>query len=536
MAKTSSKKKKKLIIGLSIGAVIIVGGVLVGARFFMNRPAQAALQVMQAVATKGSIEKTVVGTGSLAAGETTTLELPSSLSVEETKVSAGDSVKAGDVLATLDSASLRSAIDSLKSEIATLDDKLSNTSETASSKTITSSAAGRIKQLYVAAGDDIGTVMAQHGALAVLSLDGKMKVTFTLADGQEAPALDASVKVQLPDGTTKSGTVAAISGSDITVTFSDNGPVPGETATVLSSDGATTYGQGEMAINRPLEVMGTDGTVSSVSVSVDSYVYSGSTLVTLTSKPASSDYESLYASRQEKAETLRTLLNYAQGNTVTAPVDGVVQSLPGGENTGFVLANADSIALTVNIDELDILSVAAGQKVRITLDALPDETFEGEITKVSDSGSAEQGVTTYPVTISITPSQEMKLGMNATATIVIDSRTDALLIPLDALQERGGEQFVYSYAEDGALGEMRTVATGLSDGTNVEITDGLSEGDVIAYMPTEDSSDEMEMMMPGGMMNFDPSSMPDMGGNMPDLGGGRGGSMPNMGGGPGGGQ
>ena len=54
--------------------------------------------------------------------------------------------------------------------------------------------------------------------------------------------------------------------------------------------------------------------------------------------------------------------------------------------------------------------------------------------------------------------------------------------------------------------------------------------------PTEDSSDEMEMMMPGGMMNFDPSSMPDMGGNMPDLGGGRGGSMPNMGGGPGGGQ
>ena len=165
--------------------------------------------------------------------------------------------------------------------------------------------------------------------------DGKMKVTFTLADGQEAPALDASVKVQLPDGTTKSGTVAAISGSDITVTFSDNGPVPGETATVLSSDGATTYGQGEMAINRSLEVMGTDGTVSSVSISVDSYVYSGSTLVTLTSKPASSDYESLYASRQEKAETLRTLLNYAQGNTVTAPVDGVVQSLPGGENTGL---------------------------------------------------------------------------------------------------------------------------------------------------------------------------------------------------------
>ena len=161
---------------------------------------------------------------------------------------------------------------------------------------------------------------------------------------------------------------------------------------------------------------------------------------------------------------------------------------------------------------------------------MPDETFEGEITKVSDSGSAEQGVTTYPVTISVTPSQEMKLGMNATATIVIDSRTDALLIPLDALQERGGEQFVYSYAEDGALGEMRTVTTGLSDGTNVEITDGLSEGDVIAYMPTESSSDETEMMMPGGgMMNFEPASMPDMGGC-------RGGSMPNMGGGPGGGQ
>ena len=97
-----------------------------------------------------------------------------------------------------------------------------------------------------------------------------------------------------------------------------------------------------------------------------------------------------------------------------------------------------------------------------------------------------------------------------------------MLIPLDALQEMGSEQFVY-IAGDGeeGLGERRVVETGLSDGTNVEITSGLSEGEQVAYTESSSSSESEQMMMQGmgGMGGTPPDD--SMGGTLP--GGGMGG-------------
>lgn len=98
-----------------------------------------------------------------------------------------------------------------------------------------------------------------------------------------------------------------------------------------------------------------------------------------------------------------------------------------------------------------------------------------------------------------------------------------MLIPLDALQEMGSEQFVY-IAGDGeeGLGERRVVETGLSDGTNVEITSGLSEGEQVAYTESSSSSESEQMMMMQGMGGMGGTPPDDsMGGTLP--GGGMGG-------------
>ena len=91
--------------------------------------------------------------------------------------------------------------------------------------------------------------------------------------------------------------------------------------------------------------------------------------------------------------------------------------------------------------------------------------------------------------------------MSASATINIAEATDAVLIPVDALQEQGDSTYVYTKKDsDDNLSGKTEVETGLSNGSQVEITSGLSEGDMVYYMKntsSEDSSSD-KAQMPGG--------------------------------------
>ena len=107
------------------------------------------------------------------------------------------------------------------------------------------------------------------------------------------------------------------------------------------------------------------------------------------------------------------------------------------------------------------------------------------MTKVGNTASASGGVAKYTVEITIPKDEKMKAGMNASATITIEKKEDIVTIPVNALQERGEEVFVYTEQDDeGNLSGEQQVTTGLSDGENVEITEGLSEGDVVYYQKT----------------------------------------------------
>jgi multidrug efflux pump subunit AcrA (membrane-fusion protein) len=197
-----------------------------------------------------------------------------------------------------------------------------------------------------------------------------------------------------------------------------------------------------------------------------------------------------------------------------------------------VITTGDIVTMTANVDELDILSLEEGQEASIVLDALPDETISGVVTKVSETGTSQAGVTTYPVTVrlDIPEGMTVKSGMNASATIVTGASENTLMIPLAALQEAGGEKFVMVGTEgapggedtaaqpgvSAAEGERRTVETGLSDGDSVEVLSGLEEGETVVYVqPAGEDGGEasgMEMMFGNG------GGMPG-GGNMPSGGG-----------------
>lgn len=189
----------------------------------------------------------------------------------------------------------------------------------------------------------------------------------------------------------------------------------------------------------------------------------------------------------------------------------------------FTISPDDTMTLDVSVDELDINSVEIGQEAVVTFDAIEDEEFTGEVTEIGNTASVNGGVAKYTVSISVPKEEDMKQGMNASATITIENRENVITIPVNALQEKGDKVFVYTKEdEDGNLSGETEVTTGLSDGTTVEITKGLSEGDTVYYnkVGSSDSGNSNDGGMPG---------------NMGDMGGGPGGNSDSgNGGGPGG--
>jgi len=140
-----------------------------------------------------------------------------------------------------------------------------------------------------------------------------------------------------------------------------------------------------------------------------------------------------------------------------------------------------SLELKAEVDEIDIPEVEVGQSVTVEVDAIVDELFEGTVISVSPVPVIEAGLVLYEVNISLVIPADagVKVGMSATADIMIDKSEDTLLVPERAVGFDDQGNTVVWVSVDGEL-EQRVVVTGISDGLKTEILEGLSEGDMVA--------------------------------------------------------
>ena len=143
----------------------------------------------------------------------------------------------------------------------------------------------------------------------------------------------------------------------------------------------------------------------------------------------------------------------------------------------------ETVTVSITVDELDILSVRPGQEAQVTLDALPGQEFSGRITKVNTIASNEGGNSKYSAVVELKRNGNMLGGMNASANITVEERSNVLLIPSEALTEEHTKAIVYTAydAETETLFDPVPVETGLSDGNQVQILSGLQEGDIVWY-------------------------------------------------------
>lgn len=148
------------------------------------------------------------------------------------------------------------------------------------------------------------------------------------------------------------------------------------------------------------------------------------------------------------------------------------------QSVGIITNPNNQITASVSLTEIDVVKVKAGQKVSLTMDAFPDLTFTGQVLAINTNGQSTSGVTSYPTIIVFDNSlANMYPNMSVSANILIDTKNDVLTIPASAVQTSNGESTV-KVLKDNQVSQV-TVTIGLSDTTNIEITSGLNEGDVI---------------------------------------------------------
>ncbi len=543
LSRNKQQRRRKLIrtvvILIALIAVILAAVVLTLRRNVEQRFASAAAEVQAYTVTPGTIHTTVSGSGVLAEEDLEQISVPTGVEINEVEVKAGDTVKTGDLLATVDMATVMTALSSLQEQMDDLDDDINAAKGETANSTVLAGITGRVKRIFAEVDMDVSSCMAKHGALAVLSLDDHMALeleTDKLSKG-------SSVSVLREDGVTViSGEVKSAAGGKATILVTDNGPRYDEEVTVSLEDG-TELGKGRLYIHNPVAVTGYAGTISSVLAKENAKVGPWSGMFSLKNTSFRANYDTLLRQRADLEEDLLKLLTIYRDGAVLAPMDGTVSSVQfEAEETTSATASAASasasayaaygygttaaaaaassaasseevdgtailklypekqMSIAISIDETDILALEEGQSAEVEVSSVSEERFPGTVTQISKVADTSTGVTQYSAEVTLDKARGMLSGMTASVDVKIEGVENALIIPIDALHQTSATYYVYTAydPETKQYGGMVEVTIGMQNDKQVEIRSGLQAGDMVYYTEQEDFFVMLGNMMMGG--------------------------------------
>lgn len=528
----SRKQKKRRLIRTIVILVLVLAVVLVTVistlqRHVQERYAFDGVRVETYEVTTGTISTLVSGYGMLINEDTESYTVPEGVEVTEVLVKAGETVEEGALLATVDVATVRTTLSSIQEQIKELDSQIAEAKSDSVSRNISTGVAGRVKAIFAEVGDSVMDVMVEHGALAMISLDGYMAVDIQT----DALAAGDSVVVIRQDGTELEGSVASGALGKTTVLVTDDGPMLDEEVTVLD-DAGNTLGTGKLYIHNPLSITGYAGTVNKILRGENTKVWAGTQIITLKDTTHTANYDALLRSRSDLEQTLLELLKLQKYGGIVATVSGTVFSVTdldaqedtaaaasagmttagmsatamqaAGMQTTTEDASSDIVVLspdvkmsvTISVDESDILALKLNQQADVTVSSVSEDVLAGVVTEIDKT--AADGA--YTAVITLDKTQGMLQGMTADVDVKIEGVENAIIIPVEALNQISAGAYVYtSYdAQKETYGDRVDVTTGLSNDEYVEITSGLKVGDTVYYTKAQSLFDMFSMAAAGG--------------------------------------
>ena len=530
--------KKRFIV---IPALVVLG---VGGFFFMKSRNASKMDmstfVSTAVVTKQDISSEISSSGTITPKDTYNITALVSGEIISADFNVGDTVTKDQVLYQIDKSSLESDMNSSNNSLNKANSGYANASkEYAKAKAefagnlYRSTRKGYIKELSIQDGDKIsgGTKLATIYNDNVMNI----RIPFLSAEaGNITPGM-TGILTLTETGEQVEGKVVSVSSMDQAmdggrlvrnVTFEVNNPggLTDKTTANATVGDITSTGDGTFEASTNVDMSadlaaGVD--LEKVLVNVGDSVEVGTPIFKMTSESA----DKLLKTYKDAVDTAQGDVDTAKKTsdeyTIKSPIAGKVISKnykvgdkvgSGGDNkatTMAVIYDMSSYTFKMSVDEKDITKVQSGQKVRIKSDAFPDKEYSGTVTNVSLESTSQNGVSTYPVTVTLDETYDLLPGMNVDGYITLESAKDALTIPSNALM-RGNKVYVRdnsaSETKAGSKSDERgaanssgdglipagfkevTVTTGVINSDFVQITSGLNEGDEVYVDETADMS------------------------------------------------
>ncbi|GAB2676839.1 efflux RND transporter periplasmic adaptor subunit [Paenibacillus thermoaerophilus] len=462
---------------------------------------------------RGNIRTSISGTSQFQAQSVQDITIPADGTIKTMNLTRSMAVKKGDILLEIANPTLEANLKNAEAQLSKLERELADLQAQQGSMTIKAPISGTITFA-----NNIDTGSSVNKQTKIGSVADASTVTVKLPVLlEEASQLAAGDTVEL-DVTgyllTRTGTIrdigsqpkAAANGArvlEITVAAENDGSLAAgmDVTGKISKNGVEIVSQasGKLEVAQTVSVFSkASGTIEQLLFKNGDRVEAGQTIAKLANPTLAdeilakqADVERQRAAVEEQRAKLAEL-------TVTAPFDGVFSSdfadqkknvlasypvgakATAGTTLGAV-ASENSLTLAIQVDELDMPQVKQGLKAVVTVEALPGRVFEGEVTQVSTVGVTTNGVTYYDAMLTVQNSQtnELKYGMTATAEVLIQDKQNVLVVPIEALQSQRGNRFVSIKKADGTIEEQHPVKIGQRSKTMVEITEGLSEGDIV---------------------------------------------------------
>ena len=270
--------------------------------------------------------------GTLSSGDAQQITLPSGVKITEFLVENGQLVTEGTPLARVDRISVMDAILQIHDSMEILQKQMNNASDDTIDPQIRSAAGGRVKVIYASKGDRVQNVMLEHGALAILSLDGLMAVTL---EGVTGLGTGDPVSVIREEGEILSGRVESSLAGTLVITVEDKGYTVGEPVRIMAEDGRE-IGTGSLEIHNPWKATGYSGTVQTVHIRPEQTVSKGAAIFSLTDRSFTGNRDALAVTYEKYAELLQKLFVMYEEEVITAPGDGIVSGVD--EESAFLLA------------------------------------------------------------------------------------------------------------------------------------------------------------------------------------------------------
>ena len=498
--------------------IVVVVVVLLAAGFFFVRQRQLAAQepafeiLREATVENGRITATVNATGSIEPEALVTLTFRSTGTIQQVNVERGQTVQAGDVLATLDTEELQLGVqqaeDALRIQELTRQQRLNNELSPA---TLASSQAD-----IDAASAQLAVAQANQAAAEAAVQQAQAQKAQLVAGATEAAIAAAEAQVASAEAQQKTAQITydrVLECFDYKVPGTDQKQevCPGLGATeeqarynLNNANVALAAAQAQLAETkagpRPADIQAANAAIASAQANVlaaqgnvavaEANLSRAQAAFDRMQEPPTEDELAILDAQIASAQTSLAVAQLRLDQSIiVAPIDGTVASvlINAGEQASpgapaITVVNEDAFHINVNVDEIDIDQISVGQDVEVSLDALQDTVLTGTIAEISPTSASAGGVVTYLVTINIVADEGVTLrpGMSANASIVVEEVDNVLIVPNWAirLDRETGNAYVLQKMADGTTSET-IVETGLRNEQFSEVLSGLQAGDVV---------------------------------------------------------